>query len=46
MGNEKNVFKKSNFKFILEKKKINEISMYKTFSDHSIKSSDVVETFY
>lgn len=46
MGNEKNVFKKSNFKFILEKKKINEISMYNTFSDHSIKSSDVVETFY
>lgn len=46
MGNEKYVFKKSNFKFIFEEKKINvEISMYKTISNHSIKSSDVVKTY-
>lgn len=46
MGNEKNVFKKLNFKFIFEKKKINEILMYKIFFDYLIKSSDVVEIFY
>lgn len=45
MGNEKNVLR-NRFSNFTREKKINEISMYKTFSDHSIKSSDVVETFY
>lgn len=46
MGNEKNVFKKSIFKFLLDReKKINEISKYKTIFNHSITSSEVVEIY-
>lgn len=46
MGNEKMCLRNRISNLYSSKKKINEISMYKTISDHSIKSSDVVETFY